>query len=146
MKIYFPERGPDAFLTRKPGASWISLIIGCFFAGVCGSYFLGNHFISLTIIVLGIGGILVGAAIVSSLNWSKVDRTHSAPARKKAPRITSEWRYRPREAIRRYATTNSVSAETSDVLGPENFVINNNVWFNNDSLEYVADPFPGANR
>jgi hypothetical protein len=123
MKIYFPERGPDAFLTRKPGASWISLIIGCFFAGVGGSYLLGNHFISLTIIVLGIGGILVGAAMVTLLNWSKVDRTHSAAARKKAPRIRSEWRYRPREAIRRYATTNSVSAETSDVLGPENFAI-----------------------
>jgi hypothetical protein len=100
MKIYFPERGPDAFLTRKPGASWSSLIIGCFFAGVGGSYLLGNHFISLTIIVLGIGGILVGAAIVTLLNWSKVGRMHSAAARKKASRITSEWRYRPREAIR----------------------------------------------
>jgi hypothetical protein len=119
----------------------LALIITCFFAGASGTYLSGNNFVSLAIIVLGIGAILVGVATVTLLNGSKVDRTPSVPLKKKVPRITSEWRYRPKEATRAYAAVESAGAATSEVLAPEHFAINNNVWLNNDSLEYAAHTF-----
>ncbi|MGC2353481.1 MAG: hypothetical protein WA496_08800 [Candidatus Udaeobacter sp.] len=142
MKIFFPNYRSGAWLTKKrnvPRIIW-STIIGSF-AGVGGSYLLENHFVSLAIIVLGIGGILVGVATVTWLNWSKVDWTHSAPLKKKVPRITSEWRYRPKEATRAYAAVDSAGAQTSEVLSPENFAINSDAWFNIDSREYAAHTF-----
>jgi hypothetical protein len=142
MKIFFANYRSGAWLTKKRSAPRIiwSMIIGSF-AGVGGSYLLANHFVSLAIIVLGIGGILVGVATVTLLNWSKVDWTHSAPLKKKVPRITSEWRYRPKEATRAYAAVDSAGAATSKVLAPEHFAINNNVWLNNEALEYAAHTF-----
>jgi hypothetical protein len=139
MKIFFANYRSGAWLTKKRTVRRIiwSMIIGSF-AGVGGTYLLGNHFISLSIIVLGIGGILVGVATATWLNWSKVDWTHSVPVKKKVPRITSEWRYRPKEGTRAYAAVDSAGAETSEVLAPEHFAINNNGWLNNDSLEYAA--------
>jgi hypothetical protein len=57
------------------------------------------------------------------------------------PRITSQWDYRPRKAIRARAVFDSPGADTSDVLSPDPFMTNNNVWFNDDSLEGAAPTF-----
>ena len=143
MKIFFPERYSGPLLTKMRGAPrMLALIITCFLAGASGTYLLGNNFISLAIIVLGIGAILVGVGTVTLLNWSKVDRTQSVPLKKRrVPRITSEWRYRPKEATRAYAAVHSAGAATSEVLAPEHFAINNNVWLNNEALEYAAHTF-----
>jgi hypothetical protein len=144
LKILFPKYGSDALLTRKPGASGITaFIIICFFAGFGGSYFLENNFGLLTIAVLGIAGILLclGGAVSALLNWNKVDAARGTGIRKNAPQITAGWNYRPREAFRRYAAANSAGAETADLLSPERFAINNNVWLNNDSLECAAYTF-----
>jgi hypothetical protein len=142
MKLSFPDRFSVGVSTRKQVESSISwLVVIGFLVGVGGSYLLGNHFVSLAIIVLGIGGILVGVATATWLNWGKVDRTHIVSIKKKVPRITSEWHYRPKEATRAYAAVDSAGAETSEVLTPEHFEINNNGWFNNDSFEYEAHTF-----
>jgi len=61
--------------------------------------------------------------------------------KKNAPQITSEWNYRPRETIRRFAAVDSAEAESSEILGPERFAINNSVWLNDDSLESAAYTF-----
>jgi hypothetical protein len=142
MKIFFANYRSAVLLTNKRGTPRIvsSIIIG-FFVGVGGSYLLGYHFISLSIIVLGIGGILVGVAVTALVTGNKIDHTRSGSAKRHVPRIISEWHYRPREAGRRYATTNSGSAETSEVLRPENFAINSDAWFNIDSREYPAHTF-----
>src|SRR5438093_3490972 len=144
MKILFPKYGSDAFLTRKPGASGITaFIIICFFAGFGASYFLENKFWLLTIAVLGIAGILLclGGAGSALLGRRKVEGAHSTGIKKNAPQITSGWDYRPRGAFRRFAAVHSAGAETADVLSPEPFAINNNVWLNHDSLECLAHPF-----
>jgi hypothetical protein len=110
MKLSFPDRISVGVSGRKQVESSISwLIVIGVLVGMGGSYLLGNHFITLTVIVLGIGGI----AIVSLLNWSKVDRTHSVPIKEKVPRIPSEWHYQPKETRRAYAAPDSPSAETS---------------------------------
>ena len=65
MKISFPKYGIDELLTRKRLATCIiSFVAIAVFAGVLGSYLLGNKFWLLTIAVLGIAGILLclGAA------------------------------------------------------------------------------------
>jgi uncharacterized membrane protein YeaQ/YmgE (transglycosylase-associated protein family) len=135
MKIYFPEYHSRAFLTTKRDARWIIAFISiCFLAGLWASYLLENHFGVLAIIVLGIVGILLGGAAYALLNWNKVDGTRSARVKKTVSRIRSGWDYRPRQAIGRYVAVNSASEETSDVLSPEPFVINNNVWCAKDSI------------
>src|SRR5260221_13730237 len=98
MKIFCANCRSGALLTKKRSVRRIiwSMIIGSL-AAVGGSYLLGNHVISLVIVVLGIGGILLGVAIVTLLNWGKIGRTHSVSVKRKVPRITSEWRYRPKE-------------------------------------------------
>jgi hypothetical protein len=143
MKLSFRDRISVGVSTRKQVESCISwLIVIAFLVGVGGSYLLGNHFISLTVIVLGIGGILVGIAIVTLLDGSKVDPTHSVPLKKKVrPRITSEWHYRPKQATRAYAAVDSPTAETSDVPSSDRFALDYNVGFNNDSFEYAAHTF-----
>ena len=140
MKILFPEYGSHAYLTRKRGAS---CIIICFFAGFGGSYFLENNFGLLTIAVLGIAGILLclGGPGSNLLGWRKVKGARSSRIKKNAPQITSGWDYRPRGAFRRFAAVHSAGAETADLLSPERFAINNNVWLNNDSLECAAYTF-----
>jgi hypothetical protein len=144
MKILFPEYGSHAYLTRKRGAS---CIIICFFAGFGGSYFLENNFGLLTIAVLGIAGILLclrgaGSAL---LGWRTVKGARGTRIKKNAPQITAGWDYRPRIAIRPYAAIDSTRAETSDVLSPDPFAINNNVWLNGDSIECAAHTFINLN-
>jgi hypothetical protein len=127
MKIWFPNCSLGALLTKKQHASCIisSVLIG-FFAGLCGSYLLENHFWLLTIAVLGIAGILLclGGAVGIFLNWSKVDGAPSASIKENVPRIVSQSDYRPRKAIRAPAVLDSPSAETSAVLSPDPFGIN----------------------
>ena len=148
MKIPVPNYSSGDLLTRKQGTSFIisSIIIG-FFAGVGGSYFLENNFGLLTIAVLGIAGILLchGGAGRPLLSWSKVERARSAPIGKNAPQTTSGWNYRPRKAIRRSAAVDTAGAETSEVLGPDPFAINNNGRFNDDSLQRTAHTFINLN-
>jgi hypothetical protein len=141
LKILFLKYGSNALLAKKRGASYIiAFIVICFFAGLGGSYFLENNFWLLTIAVLGIVGILLclggGGSVL--LGWRKVEGARSTRIKKNAPQIKSGWDYRPRKAIRSYAGANSAGAETSEVLSPERFAINNNVWLNNGSLECAA--------
>ena len=144
MKISFPKYRSDASATRERLALSIisSLIIGLF-AGLCGSYFLENNFWLLAIALLGIAGVLLslGGAGSAVLGWREVEETRSTRIRRYAPQITSGWDYRPRGAFRRFAAVHSAGAETADVLSPEPFAINNNVWLNHDSLECLAHPF-----
>ena len=146
MKILFPKYGSNTSLARKRGASCITaFILICFFAGLGGSYLLENNFWLLTIAVLGIAGILLclGGRGSALLGWRKVEGARSTRVKKNAPQIKSGWDYRARNAIRPYAVANSAGAETSEVLRPERFAINN-VWLNhvnNDSLERAARIF-----
>jgi hypothetical protein len=141
MKISFPKYGPGELLTRKPGATRIILFVAiAFFAGVCGTYLLGNKLWLLTIAVLGIAGILLflGVAVVIFLKQSEVNETPSAPIEKNVPRFTPQWDYRPRKPVRASAIFDIPSAETSEALSPDPFAIDNNVWRNDDSLEYAT--------
>jgi hypothetical protein len=151
MKISFPKYGPGELLTRKPGAKRIiSFVAIAFFAGVCGTYLLGNKLWLLTIAVLGIAGILLclGAAVAIFLNQREVKEAPTAPIEDNMQRFTPQWDYRPRKPIRAHAIFDSASTETSDVLSPDPFVTNDNVWFNDDPLECGAPTFaddpPGA--
>ena len=150
MKISFPKYGAGELLTRKQAAtSIISFVAIVFFAGVCGSYLLGNKLWLLIVGVLGVAGILlcVGTGAVIFLNRSKVDRAAcansapSAPIEENVPRITSQWDYRAKKPIRAHADTDVPSAETSEVLSSDSFGINNNVWCNDNSLEGAAAAF-----
>jgi hypothetical protein len=88
-------------------------------------------------------GILVclGGAVGIFVNWSKVGVARDTPIKTNVPRITSQWHYRPRIAIRPRATIDAASAETSDVLSPDRFAINNNFGFNDGSIECAAHTF-----
>ena len=95
------------------------------------------------IAVLGVGGILLfltgaGSAL---LGWPKVEGARSRQIKKSAPQIKSGWDYRARKAIRPHGGANGAGAETSEVLSPEPFAINNNVWLSNDSREYAPHAF-----
>jgi|SRR6266487_3448561 len=149
MKISFPKYGPGELLIKERGARCIisSVIIG-FFAGLCGSYLLQNKFWLLTIALIGIAGILLclGGAAGIFLNYSKVDEAssaNSAPSaniRQDAPRITSQWDYRVKKPIRAHAA-DSPSEEISEILSPDAFGIDNNVWCNDNSLESATSIF-----
>jgi hypothetical protein len=144
MKISFPKYGPVELLTRKQGAaSIIGFVASAFFAGVCGSYFLANKWWLLAIGMLGIAGILLflGAAAAIFLNQNKVNEVPSAPIEENVPRFTPQWDYRPRKPIRGRGVFDSRSTKTSDDLSPDPFEINNNVWFNDNSLEDAASTF-----
>jgi len=75
------------------------------------------------------------------LGWRTVKGARGTRIKKNAPQITSEWNYRPRIAIRRYAAANSAGADPFDLLSREPFAINNNVWLKKDSLECGAYTF-----
>jgi len=144
MKISFPKYGPGELLIKKRDALSIisSLIIG-FLAGLCGSYLLKNHFWLLTIAVFGIVSILlcVGGAVDIVLSRSTADEPPTATIRENMPRITSRWDYQTRKASRSHAVIDNPGAETCDVLSPDPFVINDNVWFNDNSIGGVAPTF-----
>jgi hypothetical protein len=138
MKISFPKYGPRELLTQKNGATRIiSFVVIVFFAGVFGSYLLGNKFWLLTVAVLGIAGILLllGARAAIFLNKSEVNETPSAPIEENVSRLTPQWDYRPRKPIRARATLDSPSTETSDGLSSDPFGINNNVRFDFENTE-----------
>jgi hypothetical protein len=151
MKISFPKYGLGELVTRKPGAKRsISFVAIALFAGVCGIYFLGNKLWLLTIAVLGIAIMLLclGAAAAIFLKQSEVNKTPNAPIEDNVPRLMPQWDYRPRKPVRASAIFDISSAETSEVLSPDRFVTNDNVWFNDAPLDDAApgllnDP-PGA--
>ncbi len=81
------------------------------------------------IAVLGVVSILLclGAAAGILLSWRNVAgapsaiETPSALIEENGPRITPQWDYRPRKAIRVRAVLDRASAETSDVpIAPGN--------------------------
>jgi hypothetical protein len=144
MKISFPKYGIDELLTQKRLATCIiSFVALAVFAGALGSYLLGNKFWLLTIAVLGIAGILLcfGAAAAISLKPSEINEAPNTPIEENAPRITSQWDYRPREAIRARAALDSPSTETSHGLSSDSFVTNDNVWCNDESVEGATPTF-----
>jgi hypothetical protein len=148
MKISFPKYGIDELLTQKRLATCIiSFVALAVFAGALGSYFLGNKFWLLTVAVLGIAGILLclGAAAAISLSRSKVDEAPSTPIEENAPRITSQWDYRPRKPIRARRVLDRPGTKTSDDLSSDVFVTNDNVRWNDDSDKgatptFISDP------
>ena len=144
MKISFPKYGIDELLTRKRLATGvISFVAIVFFAGVFGSYLLGNKFWLLTILVPGIAGILLflGAAAAIFLKQTKVDEAPAVPIEENAPQITSQWDYRPRKPIRARGVLDSRGTKTSDDLSSDVFVTNDNVWRNDDSDEGATPTF-----
>jgi hypothetical protein len=144
MKISFSKYGPGELLTRKRGATRIiSFVAIAFFSGVCGTYLLGNKLWLLTIAVPGIAGILLcfGAAVVIFLKPSETNEAPNTPIEENAPRITSQWDYRPRKPIRGRTVLDNPSTETSVGLSSDSFGINNNVWFNDNSVEGAAPTF-----
>jgi len=144
LKISFPKYGPGELLIKERATRYIiSLVILGFLAALCGSYLLQNKFWFLTIALVGIAGIVLwlrGAAGIF-LNSSKVDRRPSANIEENVPRITSQWDYRPKRPSRSPAVCDSQSAETSQLLSPDPFGINNNVWCNDTPLERAAPIF-----
>jgi hypothetical protein len=150
MKISFPRYGPGELLTRKRGATRIiSFVAIAFFAAVCGSYLFGSKLWLLTIAVLGIAGSLLclGAGVAIFFNQSEVNEAPSgkeapsASINENGPRIIPQWDYRPQKPIRAPLVFDRAGAETSDVPGSEPFMTNNNVWFNDDSLECATPTF-----
>ena len=144
MKISFPKYGQGELLIKKRDAlSIISPMIIGFLAGLCGSYLLKNHFWLLIIAVVGVVSILlcVGGAVDIVLSRSTVDEPPTATIRENMPRITSQWDYQTRKTSRSHAVIDNPSAETCDVLSPDPFAINDNVWFNDDSLKGAAPTF-----
>jgi hypothetical protein len=142
MKISFPKYGPRELLTRQQGATRIiSFVALAVFAGVCGSYLLGNKFWLLTIAVLGIAGILLllGARAAIFLGQSKVDETPSAPIEENVPRLTPQWDYQPKKARRARAALDRPSTETSDGLSSDPFGINDNVRFDFENPEPTVE-------
>jgi hypothetical protein len=141
MKISFPKYGAGELLTRKPLATCIiSFVAIAFFAGVCGSYLLGNKLWLSTIAALAIAGILLclGVAVAIFLNKSEVNETPSVFIEENVRQLTPQWDYRPRKPIRARAVLESPSTETSDDLSSDPFGINDNAWFNNNPLEDAA--------
>jgi hypothetical protein len=141
MKISFPRCGPGELLMRKPGATRIiSFVAVAFFAGVCGTYLLGNKLWLLAITVLGIAVILLylGAAAAIFLKQSEVNEAPTAPIKYNVQRLTPQWDYRPRKPVRASAIFDISSTETSEVLSPDRFVTNDNVWFNDAPFDDAA--------
>ena len=142
MKISFPKYDTGELLTRKRLAPWIIAFVAiALFAGVCGSFLLGNKLWLLTIAVLGIAGILLylGAAVAIFLNQSVVNEPPSAPIEENVPRLTPQWDYQPRKAGRARAALDSPSMETSDGLISDPFGINDNVRFDFENPEPTVE-------
>lgn len=124
MKILFPKYTLGELLINKRGVPYItSFIVFCFFVALCASYLLKNHFWLLMIAVFSVVSILfcLSAAAGIFLNWHKVYRAPSAieapsaSIKENARRMTTQWDYRPRKAIRVSAVLDRPSAETFDV-------------------------------
>jgi hypothetical protein len=156
MKISFSKCDLVKLLIKKQDTSRIILfvIIGfCVVAG--GSYLLRNLFGLIPIIILGITGILIGGGVSVAVYWSKVYKTPSAPAKRSFPQITSGWDYRPRKAIRRYATVDGAPArEAVDLVNsnPSEANTSDDVWFSFIDVDPATrdaatnPPIPGEGR
>jgi hypothetical protein len=147
LKISFPKYSSGELLIKERATPCItSLAIIGFLACLCGSYLLHNKFWFLTIALVGIVGILLWLRKAAGvfLTSIKVDRLPSANIEENVPRITSQWDYRPKKPIRARAGCDSPSPETSEVLTPEPFGIDNSVWSNDNSLEATAPSFINA--
>jgi hypothetical protein len=143
MKIFFPERCSGPLLTKMRGAPrMLALSITCFFAGASGTYLLGNNFISFAMVVLGIGGILVWAAVTGLFRQGTADRARRALIKRKAPRIRSEWHYRPKERTLAVAAIGSAGRERIEFTSPKPFAINDHIWFPEDS--YINAEIPSS--
>src|SRR4029450_10446941 len=81
------------------------------------------------------------AAVAIFLNRSEVNEAPSAPLEENLPRLTPQWDYRPRKARRARAALDSLSTETSHGLSSDPFGIDNNVWFNDESVEGATPTF-----
>ena len=95
-----------------------SIVVGMFI-GASGTYFfeLGLHFSVAAL--LGITGIVAGAASTAALNCRKLDGAHRARTRSNTTQDSARWDYRPRRGIQR--DTESQGAELGDgmtVIGP----------------------------
>jgi hypothetical protein len=144
MKISFPKYGIGELLTKKRLATCIiSFVALAVFAGALGRYLLGNKFWLLTIAVLGIAGILfcVGVAVAIFLNPSEINEAPAVPIEENAPRITSQWDYRPRKPIRARGVLDSPTTERSAGLSCDIFATNDNIWCNDDSPECATPTF-----
>jgi hypothetical protein len=142
MKISFPKYDPRELLTRQHGATRIiSFVAIVVFAGVCGSYLLGNRLWVLTIAVLGIAGILLylGARAAIFPNKSEVNEAPRTLIEENVPPLTPQWDYRPRKPIRARATLDSPSTETSDGLSSDPFGINDSVGFDFENREPTVE-------
>ena len=148
MKISFLKYSSGELLIKERATPCItSLAIIGFLACLCESYLLHNKFWFLTIAQVGIAGILLWLRKAAGifLNASKVDRLPSANIEENVPRITSQvGDYWPKKPIRSRAGCDSPSAETSEVLSPDPFGIDNSVWSNDISLEATAPSFINA--
>jgi hypothetical protein len=143
MKISFPKYGLGELLTRKPSATGIiSFIAIAFFSALCGTYLLGNKLWLLTITVIGIAGALLcfGLAVAIFLNKSEVNETPSAFIEENVPRLTPQWDYRPRKAIRRYATVNGAAADAAETLNsnPSEANTSDDAWFSFINVDPAA--------
>jgi hypothetical protein len=90
-------------------------------------------------------GISIRPVINALLNWHKAERAQTAQRKKNMPQITSEWNYRPRQVIRRYAAIDSAGAKTSVVMIPEPSPTNqeNDIWFSFVSLDPAVEDARG---
>jgi hypothetical protein len=86
-------------------------------------------------------GVSIRTVINALLKWPKAERAQTAHSKKNVPQITSEWNYRPRQAIRRYAAVDAALAETAAVMIPEPPPTNqeNDIWFNFVSLDPTVE-------
>jgi hypothetical protein len=74
-------------------------------------------------------------------NWHKASLAQTAHRKKNTPQITSEWNYRPRQVIRRYAAIDNARAKTSGAMVPvpSSASQENDIWFNFVSLDPTVE-------
>jgi len=115
-----------------------------FFAGVSGSYILEHDFHISVAALLGIAGILAGAAITAWLNWGKLDRARYTRINENVPQMRSRWDYRPRQAIQPHAPLVSEAAESVNDLSPNGpaTTVEDDAWFDFISVESSTKDVP----
>jgi len=94
--------------------------------------------------LLGIAGILAGAAITAWLNWGKLNRARYTRINENVPQMRSQWDYRPRQAIQRQVPLVSGAAESVDDLSPNGSAttIDDHGWFDFISVESSPKDVP----
>jgi len=143
MKISFPNWSLHGSSINRQ-VTWCIVSIICLLAG---SYIVGRYLGLLVVLLLVVAGTVISRAVRARLNSNNSYQQETAPSWTDTPQITAGWDYRPRRAIRRRVDLH-LAAETSEVLTPDRFVTNDDVWFNDAPLDDAApgllnDP-PGA--